>query len=506
MNFKSPMNRRTFLGASASAAAALSVLPKNAIGKTGARAAGDKLRIGYIGCGTQGLHMLRGWLAHPEIHVSAVCDCNRNSQDYIEWGKFSLRDMLREFLGDPEWGREDTGCRAGLEIGRLMVDHYYSAQTKSGKPPRCAAYEDYREMLEKEDLDGVCIMTPEHTHATIAIAAMNKKRHVIMHKPISNVLSEVRLAVETAKKAGVATHLFCAADMQTTPLITEWIQAGAIGPVREVIVWSNRPVWPQDLLTPVDTPSVPEGFNWDLWLGPAEYRPYHPMYAHTNFRAWYDFGTWTLGDMGHYCFFQVWKILRLGDASSVEASSSTFYETRDGVSVKMENAVSFPRSSRVTWEFPARGDMPPVTINWTDGGIRPPKLRELEMDGRDMPPEGLLFVGDKGKILADFIGDGPRLIPEKKMKEFVRPPETLERPIDEMDQWIRACKGGRPSDARFEVLQPINETLLLGTIAQRIPDQLNWDAEAMRFRNSDAANDLLYRKYRKGWELPIRRS
>ena len=504
MHIRQSMDRRAFLGASASTVAAFTVVPSRVLGGPGRKAPSDKIRVGYIGCGTQGLRQIAQFLGHPEIRVTAVCDCNRNSQNYVEWGKFEIRDMIREFLKRPEWGEGDTGCRAGLEVGRQMVDGYYAAQAKSGRASPCAAYEDFRELLEKEDLDGVCVMTPDHTHATIAIAAMNKKRHVIMHKPLSNILSEVRLAAETASRTGVATHMFCASDQRTTPMIAEWIWNGAIGPVREVTVWSNRPVWPQDLLTPSESPPVPEGFNWDLWLGPAEARPYHPMYTHTNFRAWYDFGSGPLGDMGHYCFYQVWKILKLGSALNVEASGSTFYNTVDGVSEKMENTVSFPRASRVTWEFPARGEMPPLTIHWTDGGIRPPTFHELAKDGRAMPIEGLVFTGDKGKLMADFIGDDPRLIPESEMRAFSRPPETLERPIDELDQWIRACKGGRPSDARFEVVRPINETLVLGAIALRVPGRLDWDAETMRFRNNPAVDALLVRKYRAGWELPVK--
>ena len=505
MTLQASIDRRSFLGTSAAAAAGLAFAPQSLSGSPRSTVSKDPIRIGYIGTGTQGLRTLTSFLKRDDIRVTAVCDCNQDSENYVEWRKHSIRDMIRRFLNQPEWGAELKGCRAGLEVGRYVIDSYYENLDPKASQKKVAAYEDFREMLEKEDLDGVCVMTPEHTHATIAIAAMKKGRHVIMHKPVSNVVSEVRLAADVATQTGVATHLFCAADKQSTPLIKEWIDAGAIGPVREVHVWSHRPVWVQGLLTPKESPPVPKGFNWDLWLGPAEYRPYHPLYTHTNFRAWYDFGTGPLGDMGHYCFFQVWKILELGSPLSVEASGSTQFDTVDGVSQRIENKVSFPRASRVTWEFPERGDRAPVTIHWYDGGIRPYKLRELQEDNRKMPDEGLLFVGDSGKILGNFYGDSPRLIPESTMQAFKRPPQTLERPIDEIDQWVRAIKGGRPSDARFEVLRPITETLLLGGIGIRVPDQLSWDAENMRFTNSEEANALLYRKYREGWELPVKK-
>ena len=502
---KTSIDRRSFLSASATAAAGLSIVPRHVLGGPGYRAPSDQLRLGYVGTGTQGIRTLTSFLEREDMRVKAVCDCNRDSQDYIEWGKNDIRNRIRRFLDRPDWGEGNTGCRCGLEVGREVIDGYYSRKDASGQFKAVAAYEDYREMLDKEDLDGVCVMTPEHTHATIAIAAMEKGKHVIMHKPISNVLSEVRLAAEVAAKKGVGTHLFCSADQAMTPMIREWLDADAIGPVREVHVWSHRPVWPQDLLVPKETPPVPDGFSWDLWLGPEEMRPYHPLYTHTAFRSWYDFGTGPLGDMGHYCLFQVWKILDLESAISVEATGSTFFDIVDGVSKRMVNKVSFPRAARVTWEFPARGDKPPVTIHWYDGGIRPPKFQELTDDGRKMPSEGVLYVGDTGKLLTGFTGGSPRLIPEKAMKAFNRPPKTLERPEEELDQWARACRGEKPSDARFEVLCPINETLLLGTIGLRVSDKLNWDAAEMKFTNSDVANALVYRKYRKGWELPVKR-
>lgn len=503
MTPQASFDRRSFLQTTTTAAAAITLLPRHVMGGSRYVAPSDKIRVGYIGCGTQGLVTMMRMIQKEEIQITAVCDCNKDSQDYIEWGKHSIRNRIRDFLEKPDWGTGNKGCRAGREVGREVVDGYYEKIAEGKKFNKCTAYEDYREMIEKEDIDAVCVMTPEHTHATIAIYAMEHGKHVVMHKPISNIISEVRLAEKVALKTKVANHMFCASDQQATLLTAEWIQAGAIGQVREVHVWSRRPVWPQDLSVPKETPAIPEGFNWDLWLGPAEYRPFHPIYTHTNFRAWYDFGTGPLGDMGHYCFFQIWKILKLGSAVSVEASGSTFCQIDDGVSHYVENKFSFPRSSRVSWEFPARGDMAPVTIHWYDGGIRPPKPRELEHDGRKMPDEGVLYVGDSGKILTEFIGGSPRIIPESAMQAFERPPKTMERPIDEIDQWICACRGEQPADARFEIIRPINETLLLGTIGIRVPDKLYWDAENMQFTNSDAANELVYRKYREGWELPV---
>ena len=496
------INRRTFIETSA-VTAGLSIVPRHVLGGPGFVAPSDKIHVGYIGCGTQGLRILLDMLRKPEIKIVAVCDVNKDSQDYPEWSKNEVRNKIRVLLEEPNWGEGNSGCRCGRDIGKEIVETYYK---KFGHPSfKCAVYEDYRDMLESQkDVDAVCVMTPEHTHATIAIAAMEKGKHTIMHKPLSNVVSEIRLVAETAQKTGVATHMFCSADSTTTPLIKEWINADAIGTVRKVINWSSRPFWPQGMTAlPTEKPSIPAGFNWDLWLGPAEYRAYHPVYTHAKFRGWYDYGSGPLGDMGHYSFYQIWQILNLGETKTVEAGRSEYWTIADGTWHKEINNISFPRAGMVHWEISSRENNGPVSIYWFDGGLRPPKPKELEIDSREMPKEGMLFIGDKGKILAEFSGGSPRLIPEKKMQSFKRPPQTLPRPIEELDQWIGACHGEKPADARFEVLRPISETLMLGTVALRVPDKLNWQADNMLFSNSEEANKLLYRKYRAGWELPV---
>ncbi|OHB69750.1 MAG: hypothetical protein A2V70_16890 [Planctomycetes bacterium RBG_13_63_9] len=205
--------------------------------------------------------------------------------------------------------------------------------------------------------------------------------------------------------------------------------------------------------------------------------------------------------MGNYSFFQIWKILKLGTPTSVEASRSVYWAIIDNLWQKQVNKVSFPQASAIHFDFPAREGMPPVSLHWYDGGIRPPLPAELQEDGRQMPEEGLLFVGDQGKILCDFSGGNPRLIPQKKMQAFTPPPPSLPRPLDELDQWIHSCKGGRPSDASFETVYPFAETVCLGLVALRADKKLYWDSANMQFTNSPEANKLLRREYRKGWEL-----
>jgi hypothetical protein len=205
--------------------------------------------------------------------------------------------------------------------------------------------------------------------------------------------------------------------------------------------------------------------------------------------------------MGHYSFFQIFKILKLGAPLTVEANRSQYWKIDNLLWVKQTNTVSYPRASSIRWEFPEREGMPPVSLHWYDGGLRPPMPKELEEDGETMPVEGLLLVGDDGKILAGFRGNNPRLIPKARMDMFKAPPETLPRPDSEMDQWVRACRGEAPSDASFTTVSPFAESILLGNIALRVPRKLRWNAEEGRFADDDEANALTTREYREGWEL-----
>ncbi len=496
-------SRRQFLAGASAAAAAVTIVPREVLGGVRHVPPSEKINIAYVGCGTQGLRQLMPALEKPDIRVVAVCDPNRQSDDYPEWGPQELNNKIRKFLEDPNWAKNARNGLCGREVGLEVVKRFYSKQKGSTAVTSCHAYEDIRELLEKEkDLDAVYNMTPEHLHGFVAVHAMRKGKHIITHKPVSNVLNEVRVVRDTARKAGVATQLFCSADLPSTATICEWLASGVIGPVREVHNWSSRPFWPQGMTErPVETPSVPDGFNWDLWLGPAAQRPYHPAYTHAVFRGWYDFGTGALGDMGHYSFHQIFQILKLGSPVSVEATRSQFWKIAEGTWKKQVNTVSYPRASLLHWEFPARGDWPPVTLHWYDGGLRPPLPKELEADGEEMPEEGLLLVGDQGKLLGDFMGGQPRLIPKARMRDFKEPPRTLPRPANELDQFIRACRGGQEPDASFEKAYPFAETILLGTIALRVNKKLRWDSAKFEFTNSPEANELRFRNNRRGWEL-----
>jgi len=496
----SKINRRAFIKTSV-AAAGLTIVKRNVLGGIGHVSPSDKITVGFIGTGTQGLRQLMRHISHFGIRIIAVCDPNKDSTDYIEWNDGEIRTKIRQFLGNETWGEGMKGCRAGREVGRELVEAYYAQQYGKTAGMKCNIYSDYRELLDQEkDLDAVYIMTPDHHHAPIAIRAMRKGKHVIMHKPLATSVEETRLVAETARQAKVATHMFCAESMHTTPLLCEWIWDGAIGHVREVHNWSTRPFWPQGMTRyPQENPAIPEGMDWDLWLGPASYRPYHPEYTHAVFRGWTDFGTGVLGDMGHYSFRQIFQILKLELPVAIEASRVVPWEIEGQSWTRRESHIAFPQASMVHFDFAQRGDMPPVSMHWYDGSLRPPIPPELANDGRRMLEEGLLLIGDKGKILAGFMGNSPRIIPESQMKLYKKPAESLPRPENGFDQWVKACKGGEPSAARFEEVAKLSETVNLGNIALRYNQKLNWDSVNGTFTNVTEANNLLKREMREAF-------
>ncbi|MFC1498559.1 Gfo/Idh/MocA family protein [Verrucomicrobiota bacterium] len=495
------INRRQFLGSTATAAA-LAALPGRVLGGTPRITPNNKITIAFIGTGTMGTRHLIRSLKCPELQIVSVCDPNKSSTDYLEWIEYGLRKTIREFLGDPSWGEGDNGCRAGREQALQIVNRYYAKTRKKDEYRGCTAYADFRELLEKEkDLDAVYIMTPEHLHATIAIAAMKKGIHVITHKTLSNVFHEVGLAADTARKSGVISHMLGSYDFQDRFFLKSWLQDGTIGTLREIHLWTNRPVWPQGMEKPIETPSAPNGLDWNLWLGPTQHRPYHPMYTHTLFRAWYDFGSGALGDMGSYALYQLYKMFDFGVPTKIEARRTVTRKIQGFHTVQQSRNDSFPHASTVRFDFPANAELPPVSLYWYEAGLKPPRPVELE-EGRQLQKEGVLFVGDKGKIMAGFRGRSPRLIPESRMKNCKRPDVIIPKfKGSEWGKWISAIQKNEPSDGDFAHIQPMAETICLGTIAQRLGASLDWDADKKQFTNAPEANKLLYRKYRKGWEL-----
>jgi len=438
----SKISRRDFMSG-ATAVAAFTIVPRHVLGGAGNTAPSEKLNIAGIGVAGRGAGDI-GEVSSENI--VALCD----------------------------------------------VDFRHAAGTFK-QYPKARQYRDFRKMLDKENknIDAVVVATPDHTHAVATMMAIKMGKHVYCEKPLAHDIYEVRKVTEAAREAKVATQLGNQGQAsEETRLVCEYIWDGAIGPVREVHSWCNRPISPRGIDRPKDTPPVPEGLSWDLWLGTAPERPYHPCYLPFSWRGWWDFGTGVLGDIGCHQFVSIFRALKLGYPTSVEASTS-------GV-----NSETAPLSSVVRYEFPARGDMPPVKLTWYDGGLMPPRPAELEDGRRFGGADDNLYIGDKGKML------GHRLIPEAKLKEYKQPPKTLPRSPGHHKEWIRACKGGQPAGSNFESSGPMAEVVLLGNIAVRMGQQLYekglklyYDGPNMRITNMPEANNYLRREYRKGWTL-----
>jgi len=501
---QSDITRRRFVGA-AVASGVFAVVPRHVLGGADHVAPSDKVTLAHIGMGTQGFNELGGLLAEPEIQIVAVCDPNTDSNDYVEWGKNSIRNTIRTYLGKPNWREGDTGCPGGREIGREVVDTYYANQRGAEKFKACAAYADFRELLDKEkDLDAVKIMTPDHLHATIAVAAMNKGKHVLVHKPLGNRMYEGRLVVETARKTKVATHLLAYGAGTGNALIAQRIKEGVIGPLREIHNWSNRPVWPQYTEIPTDKPPLPKGFDWDLWLGPAIDRPYHPHYTHTVFRGWYDFGGGSMADMGIYSLWPVFAALGLEAPVSGEAWASHTCAIVDQVSRPAKNDFSYPAACAIRLKFAARQGAPALELFWYDGGMKPRLPEAVEAKTTSMAREGILFVGEQGAITAGFMGQNPQCLSDGKCEplstEGVSPPGG-QGEGGRYSPWLQAVKGGEPSPGNFLAAGPITDAVNLGTVALRAGEKVLFDRETMKITNVAAANRYLAREYRKGWEL-----
>jgi predicted dehydrogenase len=505
---ESDVNRRRFMGA-AVASGVFAIVPRHVLGGSGYVAPSDKITLAHIGMGTQGFNELGEVLAEPQIQIVAVCDPNTDSNDYVEWSKDSVRDKIRTYLGNPSWRENQSGCPGGREIGREVVDTYYANQRKTAKFKACAAYADFRELLDKEkDLDAVKIMTPDHLHATISIAAMRKGKHVLMHKPLANRMGEARLVVETARKTKVATHLLAYGMAAANGRIAARIQEGAIGALREIHNWSNRPFWPQYTEIAADRPPVPKGFDWDLWLGPALFRPYHPHYTHAVFRGWYDFGGGSMADMGIYSLWPVLTALGLDSPLSAQAAATHTCSIVDQVSRTVKNDFSYPAACSIRFKFAARAGVPAVDLFWYDGGMKPRVPEQLETLDVEMPGEGILFVGEQGTIMAGFFGQNPRRFSKGK-SEALEINETAPQGAkqgqgefaDRYAPWIQAVRGGEPSPGSFLNAGPISDCVNLGTVALRAGEKVLLDSQNMRITNVADANKYLRREYRKGWEL-----
>jgi len=299
----------------------------------------------------------------------------------------------------------------------------------------------------------------------------------------------------------VSTHLLAWSKRSGNDLVKKWIDEGQIGTLKEIHNWSNRPVWPQWTANPKETPPVPEGFNWDLWLGLVPDRPYHPNYTHNVFRGWYDFGGGAIADMGHYSLWPMFLTLGINSAPlSAEAYGTTTRVVENNVSRPYNNDVAFPVSCIIRFKFPKQQTLPAFDLYWYDGGMKPNTPEEL--GNASLEPEGMLFVGDKGKILAGFRTESPRLLPNDKMNAYMSGKEPYKEVIENGGPyWMDAFKNKTQSPGGFLNAGAVTETILLGAVALRARKKVEYDSSSMKITNDEAPNKFLYREYRKGWEM-----
>jgi len=465
-------SRREFLKNSAIAAAGISIVPRHVLGGSGFIAPSDKLLVAGIGAGGKGESDIKSFADSGKAEIAFLCD----------------------------------------------VDDRRAANSRK-RFPKAKYYKDYREMLEKEhkNLDAVSVSTPDHNHAIQALAAMQLGKHVYVQKPLAHDVWEARVLTDAAKKYKVVTQMGNQGASNDGPRqAREWYEAGLIGNVHTVYCWTDRPVWPQGIPWPSQAAQIPSELNWDLWLGTAPQKDFVDKLVPFNWRGWWDYGTGALGDMGCHLLELPFSVLGLSYVQDVQASVGSVYvdEFKRGYFPD-----SCPPSSHATMTFPkATRTTGPVTLHWMDGGIQPTRPEELgpnEVFGDG--GNGILLIGDKGKILADTYGENARLLPTTRKENVALKYERVPGAAGgHYAQWVEACIAGygkKEVSAPFEISGPLTEALLMANLAIRGADlrvdgkypgrnlKLLWDNQAMKVTNFDIVNQFVKRQYRQGWDV-----
>jgi predicted dehydrogenase len=454
------MNRRNFLKKSAITSAGAVILPRYVLGGSGYQAPSDTLNIAAIGAGGRGASVMSQLTSE---NIVAICDVDFNRVEgafYNNQGEFN-------------------------ESRRPLKEAYDNA----------VRYYDFREMLEKQaDIDAVVIATPDHTHAPAAAMAMRMGKHVYVEKPLTWSVHEARVLRDLAEETGVATQMGNQGHSGDGGReMVELVWDGALGEVHESHIWTNRPLWPQGVPRPDNPDKLPDYVNWDLFLGPAPYRPFSSAYHPWNWRGWTDWGTGALGDMGAHLIDHAKWSLNLGAPYSIEASGSPFGS----------DYASYPLSTLIHYEFKLdSGNTHKMT--WYDGGLLPARPDVVPADVAINPGGGGMLIGEKGVMMYDTYGNNPRMYPQSLEEENQNPPQRLDRiEVSHGMNWVNACKGLNEPSCPFDYAGPLTELMLLGVVALRTEygKKFFWDDDTGQFSNSSEADQFLHREYRRGWEL-----
>lgn len=452
------MDRRSFIK---SAAATVTIIPSHVLGGPKHVPPSEKLNVAIVGCGGLGMAHVNQMIGDKYAQVVAVAD----PHDHFRWNR---------------------GMFGSLEAKKKVEkDHQ-----KNGLDLKCNTYRDFRVMFDKEkNIDAVICATPDHNHALVAMAAIKRGKHIYCQKPLTRNIWESRQLVEAAENSKVVTQMGNQGhSFEGNPLMREWLADGAIGKVLEVHAWTTGRHQIRHTGWPVETPPVPENMDWDIWLGPRPKRPYSPEFHPFNWRSWWDFGTTTVGDMCIHHFDSSFTFLDPGHPTWIEGQGS------------LRNDPVVPANNKVTWMYEKTDKRDAVKFVWYDGKQDLPRPEELE-PGRKMGGNGVLVIGEKGKILGDGWSRSVRIIPEAKMREYKRPPKTLPRYKSHHGNWVNACRGLEEASSPFSLAAKLNEFALLGALSLRAEDRIYWNGESLKVKGMPELDQYIHEEYHNGWSL-----